>query len=102
MPDAFEVLMDNLQVSIHETLHHTVIQRFLCGERGMTNLSHGVLSHEQRTHRRNLDSRPSSVWYLRGGRTGSVVQVAATYKCRRCGLADCGLALPVLVSWLVV
>jgi hypothetical protein len=99
VPDAFDVLVDNLQVSIHVSLHHTAIQRFLLGQRGTTNLSHGVLSHEQRTHRSHLESGASSIGYLR---TGSVVQDTAAYERCCCCLADCGLPLPVLVSWLVV
>jgi hypothetical protein len=44
VPEALDVLMDNLQVPIHQLLHHTVIKR-VCKEWDMANLSHGVLRH---------------------------------------------------------
>jgi hypothetical protein len=67
----------------------------------MANLSYGLLSYEQWTHRRSPDGRSPSVGYL-GCHAGSVVEVAAPDKGSGCGLADCGLPLSVLVRRLTV
>lgn len=67
----------------------------------MANLSYGVLSNEQWTHRHRPDSRPSSVGHLRG-HAGSVVEVVASDQGSRCGLAGCGFPFSVLGRWLAV
>lgn len=67
----------------------------------MANLSYGVLSNEQRTHRRRPDSRSSSIRHL-SGHAGSVVEVAASDQGSCCGLADCGFPFSVLGRWLAV
>jgi hypothetical protein len=45
VPEALDVLVDNLQVPIHQPLHHTVIKRVCMEVEFMANLLHGVLRH---------------------------------------------------------
>jgi len=67
----------------------------------MANLSHGVLSNEQWTHRRRPDSRPSSVGHL-SGHARSIVEVVASDQGSCCGLAGCGFPFSVLGRRLAV